>query len=124
MEYTQQSRGFMKISELARECNVSKDTIRLYTKLGLISCTRLAAGSRFYADYNGSAVELVKGIRIAQSIGFTLAEIKPLADEYTSKGITPERERTLLEAKLVEIAEKRKYLDLLTKTIQDKLDKQ
>jgi len=113
----------MKIGELAKRCSVSKDTIRLYTKLDLISCRQKAAGSRFYAEYDESTVELVKGIRIAQSIGFTLAELKPIANEYALKGIAPERERALLHAKLKEIAEKRKYLDLLTKNIQEKLDR-
>jgi DNA-binding transcriptional MerR regulator len=113
----------MRISELAKRCSVSKDTIRLYTKLQLISCGQKAAGSRFYAEYDENTVELVKGIRIAQSIGFTLAELKPLADEYTSKGIAPERERAILQTKLKEIAEKQKYLALLAKTIQSKLDK-
>jgi MerR family transcriptional regulator, copper efflux regulator len=123
MEYTQQSRGFMKISELARACAVSKDTIRLYTKLGLISCQQKVAGSRFYAEYDKNTIDLVKGIRMAQSIGFTLAELRPLADEYTSKGIAPERERILLQTKLKEIADKQKHLALLGKTIQSKLDK-
>lgn len=113
----------MKISELANRSGVSKDTIRLYTKRGLIQCSNKEAGSRFYADYDETAVELVAGIRIAKSIGFTLAEIKPLAEEYTMQGITAERERVLLQTKLKEIAEKQHYLDLLTKKIQAKLDK-
>jgi MerR family transcriptional regulator, copper efflux regulator len=58
------------------------DTVRLYTRLGLVPCQPRQAGSRLYADYDDSAVTLVKGIKIAQSIGFTLSELGPVAAAY------------------------------------------
>ncbi|HEX3964846.1 MAG TPA: MerR family transcriptional regulator [Trebonia sp.] len=69
----------MLISEVAAKAGVSRDAVRLYTRLGLVTCTSRQAGSRLYADYDDSAVELIKGIKIAQSIGFTLSELAPIA---------------------------------------------
>jgi len=64
----------MLIGEVAKLSDVSKDTVRLYTQKGLIICSQKRAGSRLYADYDPSIVELIKGIRITQSLGFTLTE--------------------------------------------------
>jgi MerR family transcriptional regulator, copper efflux regulator len=65
----------MLIGEVARQAGVSRDAVRLYTRLGLVPCQSRQAGSRLYADYDDSAVTLVQGIKIAQSIGFTLSEL-------------------------------------------------
>lgn len=43
---------------------------------------RPTAGPERAADYDASAVELVKGIKVAQSIGFTLSEMGPIAAAY------------------------------------------
>ncbi|HKA95590.1 MAG TPA: MerR family DNA-binding transcriptional regulator, partial [Streptosporangiaceae bacterium] len=45
------------IGEAARRAGVSRDTVRLYTRLGLVACTSRLAGSRAYADYDEDAVE-------------------------------------------------------------------
>jgi MerR family transcriptional regulator, copper efflux regulator len=58
----------MLIGEVARQAGVSRDTVRLYTRLGLVPCQPRQAGSRLYADYDDSAVTLVKGIKIAQRV--------------------------------------------------------
>ena len=78
----------MLIGEVAREAGVSRDTVRLYTRLGLVACTPRRAGSRLYADYDASAVELVKGIKTAQSIGFTLSEMGPSPPRTSSAAST------------------------------------
>ena len=66
----------MLISEAARRAGVSRDTVRLYTRLGLVACTPRPAGSREYADYSQDAVELIQNIKVAQSIGFSPSEME------------------------------------------------
>jgi MerR family transcriptional regulator, copper efflux regulator len=61
---------------------VSRDTVRLYTRLGLVTCTSRRAGSRLYADYDASAVKAIKAIKVGQSIGFTLSKLGPIAAAY------------------------------------------
>lgn len=62
----------MKIGELALASAVSCDALRFYEKRGLIRATRGANGYRRYAP---ETVQLVGYIRMAQRLGFSLAEI-------------------------------------------------
>lgn len=112
----------MLIGELAREAGVSRDTVRLYTRLGLVTCTGRRAGSRLYADYDPSTVDLVKGIKIAQSIGFTLAELGPIAAAYVSGSLDDTRQRELLAAKLDQLEDKQRQLGQMTEFLRAKLD--
>jgi hypothetical protein len=57
------------------------------------------AGSRLYADYDPRAVDLVEGIKIAQSIGFTRAELGPIAAAYVAGSLDDARQRELLSSK-------------------------
>jgi DNA-binding transcriptional MerR regulator len=96
--------------------------VRLYTRLGLVTCTSRQAGSRSYADYDASAVELVKGIKIAQSIGFTLSELGPIAAAYVAGSLDDARQRELLAAKLAQIDDKRQQLGQMSEFLRAKLE--
>ncbi len=112
----------MLIGEVARSAGVSRDAVRLYTRLGLVTCTSRRAGSRRYADYDASAAELVKGTKIAQSIGFTLAELSPIAAAYVAGSLDDGRQRELLAAKLAQIEEKRQQLGEMCEFLRAKLE--
>jgi MerR family transcriptional regulator, copper efflux regulator len=112
----------MLIGEVAREAGVSRDAVRLYTRLGLVACTSRRAGSRLYADYDASAIELVKGIKVAQSIGFTLAELGPIAAAYVAGSLDDARQRELLTAKLAQIEDKRQQLGQVSTFLRAKLE--
>jgi DNA-binding transcriptional MerR regulator len=112
----------MLIGEVARQAGVSRDTVRLYTRLGLVPCKSRRAGSRLYADYHESAVELVEGIKIAQSIGFTLSELGPIAAAYIAGSLDDARQRQLLAAKLDQIEDKRRQLGHMSEFLRAKLD--
>src|SRR5690348_8548609 len=98
--HSQGGNSQMLIGATARRAGVSRDTVRLYTRLGLVACTPRAAGSRAYADYDHDAVELIKNIKVAQSIGFSLAELVPIATAYVAGRLDDGEQRLLLEAKL------------------------
>jgi MerR family transcriptional regulator, copper efflux regulator len=112
----------MLISEVARKAGVSRDTVRLYTRLGLVACASRQAGSRLYADYDASAVELIKGIKIAQSIGFTLSELGPIAAAYVDGSLDDGQQREFLAAKLAEIEDKRRQLGEVADFLRAKLN--
>jgi MerR family copper efflux transcriptional regulator len=66
----------MNISQLAKIANVSTDTVRYYEKQGLISAPeRQDNGYRLYTQAHAGAVRFVRG---AQSLGFSLAEIRSI----------------------------------------------
>jgi MerR family transcriptional regulator, copper efflux regulator len=112
----------MLIGEVAHQAGVTRDAVRLYTRLGLVSCAERPAGSRVYADYDESAVELIKGVKIAQSIGFTLSELGPIAAAYVAGSLDDTTERELLAAKLDEIEDKRQQLGQMADFLRAKLD--
>jgi MerR family transcriptional regulator, copper efflux regulator len=112
----------MLIGEVARQAGVSRDAVRLYTRLGLVPREPRQAGSRIYADYDESAVELVEGIKIAQSIGFTLSELGPIAAAYVAGSLDDDRQRELLAAKLDQIEDKQRQLGQMSEFLRAKLE--
>jgi len=62
----------MRIGELAAATGMSREALRFYEQQGLLRACRQANG---YRDYPAEAVALVRYIRTAQQLGFTLAEI-------------------------------------------------
>ena len=64
------------IGKLARQADVSADTVRYYEQQGLLlPATRTAAGYRLY---DGRALRRLHFVRRAQQAGFSLAEIGEL----------------------------------------------
>ncbi|MFF7708537.1 MerR family transcriptional regulator [Pseudomonas sp. NPDC007930] len=62
----------MKIGALAKATGVTADALRFYESRGLLRAQRSANG---YRDYPVETVQLVQYIRMAQQLGFTLAQI-------------------------------------------------
>ncbi|OEZ57197.1 MULTISPECIES: MerR family transcriptional regulator [unclassified Duganella] len=90
----------MQIGEIASATGLSRDTLRFYEKRGLLRARRSANG---YRDYPPEAVDWLRYIRLAQTLGFTLAEIEadlPLLAEPESSA--PQL-RAALERKLEDI---------------------
>ncbi len=86
------------IGVLAREAGVGVETIRFYEREGLLpKPPQPLDGWRTYGD---EAVEIVKYIRLAQRIGFSLAEIKELGRRLFGGGDFCRDFRDALEEKL------------------------
>jgi Hg(II)-responsive transcriptional regulator len=66
----------MRTSELASEAGVSAETLRYYERRGLLQKPPRSSGG--YRDYPVGAVGLLRFIKRAQELGFTLEEVKEL----------------------------------------------
>jgi len=76
----------MRIGELADDVSITTEAVRYYEKVGLLAApTRTASG---YRDYNHQALERLRFIRTAQTVGFTLGEIGEILD-LRDNGQTP-----------------------------------
>ena len=62
----------MRIGELATATGLSREALRFYESRGLLRARRTDNG---YRDYAPETVALVQYIRLAQQLGFTLAEV-------------------------------------------------
>jgi Hg(II)-responsive transcriptional regulator len=66
----------MRTSELAGQAGVNAETLRYYERRGLLDEPPRTAGG--YRDYPAAAVQLLRFIKRAQELGFTLDEIEEL----------------------------------------------
>jgi DNA-binding transcriptional MerR regulator len=102
----------MQIGEIAEATGLSRDTLRFYEKRGLLRARRSANG---YRDYPAEAVDLLRYIRLAQTLGFTLAEIEadlPLLAQPGAEVTAPQL-RAALERKLADIDQRINGLHML-----------
>lgn len=109
----------LTIGKLAELTGVSTDTLRYYEKMNLVTGTaRSAAGYRLYTP---DAVKIVRFIRGAKELGFTLDEIQKLltlktSDQSTCAEIMKHTETKISEAekRISELKEIKKVLKQLT----------
>jgi DNA-binding transcriptional MerR regulator len=66
----------MRTSELAGRAGVNTETLRYYERRGLLDIPPRTAGG--YRDYPESALGLLRFVRRAQQLGFTLDEVEEL----------------------------------------------
>jgi Hg(II)-responsive transcriptional regulator len=66
----------MRTGELAGRAGVNTETLRYYERRGLLERPPRTNGG--YRDYPGNAVELLRFIKRAQELGFTLDEVAEL----------------------------------------------
>lgn len=67
---------YMTIGRIARECDLPVSTLRYWERVGLLSpATRTDNNYRVYADDAAARIRL---IRISQSVGFTIEDIRTL----------------------------------------------
>lgn len=63
----------MRIGELANASGLSRETLRFYERSGLLRARRRPNG---YRDYPAETLPLLRLMRQAQALGFSLAEIR------------------------------------------------
>jgi MerR family transcriptional regulator, copper efflux regulator len=94
----------LKSGELAKQAHVNVETLRYYEREGLLPTPeRSASGYRLYQDAD---VKRVSFIKKAQTLGFTLTEIKTLLALTGDGHQTAGNVKTLTEQKITLIEEK------------------
>ena len=98
----------MWITETAREAGVNTQTLRYYERRGLLpKPPRRGSG---YRDYSDDAVRIVRFIKRAQELGFSLDEIEQLVRLRGVRRGERHRVRAIAERKIVEIDKKIAHL--------------
>jgi DNA-binding transcriptional MerR regulator len=105
----------MKISEAAGAARVNVQTLRYYERRGLLpEPPRTDSGHR---DYDRESVQIVRFIKSAQELGFTLAEIRDLLVVRSSGRDDREQVRRTAERRLHDIEDRISRLDALRSTM-------
>jgi Hg(II)-responsive transcriptional regulator len=94
----------MKIGQVATQAGVNIDTLRYYERRGLLAePERRPSGYRVYPE---ETVSLIRFIKRAQDLGFTLKEIEELISLRGGDGKRRSEVRALAEAKMQDIDQK------------------
>ena len=96
----------MLIGDFARAVGSTKDTVRFYTRLGLLTAGERAAGQRHYAVYDQDQIDRFVFIEQCKALGFTLQEIGSAFREHEAGTLTALRQQEIMEAKLRSIEER------------------
>ncbi|MFE6506600.1 MerR family transcriptional regulator [Nocardioides sp. NPDC057767] len=98
----------MRSSELAERARVNPETLRYYERRGLLQPPPRTPGG--YRDYPNSTVELLRFIKRAQELGFTLEEVEELLhldaggpDSCDAARALAEARRADLEARIADL---------------------
>ena len=91
----------MNISQLAKAVGVSTDTVRYYEKQGIISAPERQANG--YRSYSAAHVALVRFVRGAQALGFSLAEIQTILPQVAQGTFGRTEIEQQLKAKMSQI---------------------
>jgi MerR family copper efflux transcriptional regulator len=110
----------LTICEVARQAGVGVETVRFYERQGLLEePERRASG---YRQYDQEAVAVLRFIRRAKELGFTLKEIKGLLTLRLNASATRAEVRQKAKAKVTDIeariADLQRMRDVLAKLIK------
>ncbi|MFN7970947.1 MAG: MerR family DNA-binding protein [Acidobacteriota bacterium] len=102
--------GEIKIGEVARRAGVGIDTIRFYERRGLLpDAPRRESG---YRIFSGDEVRLVRFIKKAQALGFTLDEVEGFL-RLRHEDLPCDEARAMAEEKLADIEQKLRHLQAM-----------
>lgn len=109
----------LRIGDVALAAGVSRDALRFYETEGLIRSARASNGYRMYP---AETVDLVRYVRTAQRLGFTLAEIKDSVPKLWKMGNTESEVVRLLTEKLKMVDRRIEELRELRDELKVRLD--
>jgi len=111
----------MKISELAEKTGLKPHTIRFYEKEGLLDARYVRRGENNYRDYCEDAIQRLMQIKQAQSAGFTISELKELAEAYDAGSLTTRKHVMYIRRKVEAIGRKIAELEQIQTHLTSKL---
>lgn len=113
----------MRSRELARQVGVNTETLRYYERRGLLREPPRTGGG--YRNYPSTAVDLLRFIKRAQQLGFTLDEVEELIrldaggpDNCDAARVLAESRRADLESRIADLLRMRDSLSELIATCE------
>ena len=91
----------MRIGQFSQVTGLSRDTVRFYEKQGLLKPARTGDGD--YRAYTPADIDRCAMVRLGQQLGFSLQQIRELAEDWESNRLTPAKKRQELNARLADL---------------------
>ena len=92
--------AMLTIGEVARRAGVRPSALRYYEQVGVLPPAERIGGQRRYDE---AVLARLAVVRLAQQVGFTVAEIRSLVDGFDTVGVASERWQALASRKLTEV---------------------
>jgi DNA-binding transcriptional MerR regulator len=113
-------RSSMKIGEVSQESGIGVEALRFYERSGLLGKpVRSRSGYRLYDE---SILERLAFIKKAQTLGFSLEEIKKIISDAESGASPCDDVREIVRRRLKEVEERIKEMQRYRKELADTLD--
>ncbi|HEY6399823.1 MAG TPA: heavy metal-responsive transcriptional regulator [Blastocatellia bacterium] len=117
---TNETEALLKIGEVARRAGVGVETLRFYERAGLLDRPARTEGG--YRLYDAKALKTLEFIKRAQSLGFTLDEIKRIITESRAGQRPCAEVRETVRKRLAELDDQmariRRYRNALATTLK------
>ena len=104
----------MNIGDVASEVDLPVKTVRYYEDIGLVMPDRRANG---YRDYNERDLHVLRFLRRARGLGFSIKDCRALLSLYGDEGRASADVKRLAEARITEIDRKMEELRSLRATL-------
>lgn len=111
----------MKIGNLSKLAGVSRDTVRLYEKLGLLKEISRPYEFNNYKDYGEENVDRIRMVNKFQGIGMTLRECKEIIDSIDKGEFDEKSGQKLLQSRIQQINSRISELENTRKVLMGKL---
>jgi DNA-binding transcriptional MerR regulator len=108
--------SFLTVTDVSRGAGVEAHVVRFYARTGLIRATRYAANG--YRQFVPLDVKRVRFVRAAQSLGFTLAEIREVMRRSHQRKTPCPLVRDIIMRRLAENRERLEYVGALQDRMQ------
>ncbi|MFT6716529.1 MAG: DNA-binding transcriptional MerR regulator [Saprospiraceae bacterium] len=112
----------MKIGILSDKTGVSKDTIRLYDKMGILGNVTQPHEYNNYREYGEENVHRILLVKQMKTIGLTLKECSSMINALVDGELSPEERVVFIQNKVAEVQQKIKQLKQIKSFLQEHLD--
>lgn len=111
---------WLKIGEVAKRTGIGIETLRFYERSGLLAQPARTEGG--YRLYDAEALDTLEFIKRAQTLGFTLEEIKRIIAESRAGQSPCDEVREIVRQRLAELDERleqmQRYREALSRTLK------
>ena len=106
----------LRIGQVARTAGVNVQTLRYYERRRLLRPPQREPNG--YRHYDNDSVRLVRFIKRAQALGFSLREVQALLKLRDTRGVSCAQVRARAETKIGEIAAKERQLAAMRRALE------